>query len=112
MLYSKLVNPVALPPGRARLWTMPAPTGSARFVNTIGMVRGCLLHWRGRDAAHGHDDIRRECNQFGRVLTNAVGLATSKAIIDLQVSADCPAQLLESLRKYRAPHLCLRIARN
>jgi hypothetical protein len=26
--YSKFVNPVALPPGRARLSTKPAPTGS------------------------------------------------------------------------------------
>src|SRR5262252_8898769 len=39
MLYSKFVKPVTLPPGRARLWTKPAPTGSATFENTIGMVR-------------------------------------------------------------------------
>src|SRR5262249_3250095 len=33
------VNPVTLPPGRARLSTNPAPTGSGTFVNTIGTVR-------------------------------------------------------------------------
>ena len=39
MPYSKIVKPVALPPGRARLSTKPAPTGSGVPVNTIGMVR-------------------------------------------------------------------------
>ena len=43
MLYSKLVNPVALPPGRARLWTNPAPTGSVTFSITTGMVRVATL---------------------------------------------------------------------
>src|SRR5262245_50335673 len=33
---SKLVNPVILPPGRARLATKPAPTGFATWQNTIG----------------------------------------------------------------------------
>ena len=39
MLYSNKVNPVALPPGRARLSTKPAPTGSTACANTIGTVR-------------------------------------------------------------------------
>ena len=39
MLYSNRVNPVALPPGRARLSTNPPPTGSATNANTIGTVR-------------------------------------------------------------------------
>ena len=34
----KLESPVTLPPGRARLATRPAPTGSAVFVITMGMV--------------------------------------------------------------------------
>src|ERR1700674_5000956 len=38
MLASKFVNPVTLPPGRARFGTMPEETGSATFTNTIGMV--------------------------------------------------------------------------
>src|SRR5262249_60964712 len=37
--YSNVVKPVALPPGRARLSTKPAPTGSATFTNTIGPMR-------------------------------------------------------------------------
>ena len=39
MLYSTVMKPVALPPGRARLSTKPAPTGSAATGNTIGTVR-------------------------------------------------------------------------
>jgi hypothetical protein len=37
--YSNAVNPVALPPGRARLLIKPAPTGSMTPANTIGTVR-------------------------------------------------------------------------
>ena len=39
MLYSVLMKPVALPPGRARLSTNPAPTGSPAIGKTIGTVR-------------------------------------------------------------------------
>src|SRR6516225_2139456 len=39
MPYSMLENPVALPPGRARLMAKPPPTGSLVFTNTIGTVR-------------------------------------------------------------------------
>ena len=35
----ELIKPVVLPPGRARLSTKPAPTGSATTANTIGTVR-------------------------------------------------------------------------
>ena len=39
----KLEIPVTLPPGRARLATKPAPTGSPAFVITMGMVVVALL---------------------------------------------------------------------
>ena len=35
----KVVKPVTFPPGRAKLSTMPAPTGSPTFANTMGTVR-------------------------------------------------------------------------
>ena len=38
-LYSNCIKPVALPPGRARLSTKPAPSGSVTIANTIGTVR-------------------------------------------------------------------------
>src|SRR5262249_60967191 len=37
---SNSVNPVALPPGRARLATKPEPTGSVTCTNTTGTLRG------------------------------------------------------------------------
>jgi hypothetical protein len=39
MPYSNEVKPVALPPGRARLSTYPAPTGSGTIANTMGTLR-------------------------------------------------------------------------
>ena len=39
----KLESPVTLPPGRARLATKPAPTGSAALAITMGMVVVALL---------------------------------------------------------------------
>jgi hypothetical protein len=36
ILYSSSMNPVVLPPGRAKLATKPAPTGSTTDVNTTG----------------------------------------------------------------------------
>ena len=39
----KLESPVTLPPGRARLATKPAPTGSPMFVITMGIVVVALL---------------------------------------------------------------------
>ena len=38
MAGSLFVNPVMLPPGRGKLATKPAPTGSPTIANTIGMV--------------------------------------------------------------------------
>ena len=38
----RFVNPVALLPGRARLSTIPSPTGSTAFANTIGTDRLAL----------------------------------------------------------------------
>jgi hypothetical protein len=37
MLASKLVKPVMIPPGRAKLSTKPVPIGSETAVNTIGI---------------------------------------------------------------------------
>ena len=39
IVFSKLANPVTLPPGCGRLVTNPLPTGSPTNTNTIGMAR-------------------------------------------------------------------------
>src|SRR5262249_28727286 len=43
-LYSSAMKPVALPPGRARLSTKPAPTGSVAEANTIGTMRVACIN--------------------------------------------------------------------
>jgi hypothetical protein len=62
-------------------------------------------------AANGQDRVRRERNQFRSVLAKAVGIATGQANVDLQVSVDRPAQLMETLLEHRVACLCLRVVR-
>ena len=88
MLYSKSMNPVALPPGRARLSTKPAPTGSPATGNTIGTVRvACSNGGHGR-VASGQDDVRRERDQFRRVSADFAGIGRGPADVDAHIAAD------------------------
>ena len=57
MPYSNSIKPVALPPGRARLSTKPAPTGSANDVNTIGTMWVACSNDPAVDAP-GQDHVR------------------------------------------------------
>ena len=83
---------MALPPGRARLSTKPAPTGSPTTGNTIGTVRvACSNAAHGR-VAMGQDDVRRERGQFRRVSANVGGIGRGPAGVDPHVAADGPAQ--------------------
>ena len=70
------MKPVALPPGRARLSTKPAPTGSATIANTIGTVRVACSNGPTVERAMGQDDVRRERDQFRRVSANVVGIGS------------------------------------
>ena len=101
MLYSKLVKPVALPPGRARLWINPAPTGSATFDHDDRDGAGCLQQRRDGHAADAHDHVRSKRNQVRGGPAQPVRIATGEAKIDLQVATDHPAQLLEALLEHR-----------
>ena len=100
MLYSKTVKPVALPPGRAKLSTKPAPTGSATSANTIGTVRVACSTAR-RSDCWAKDDVWRECDQFGRIFAQSVGIVPAQRIIDLDVLSDGPTQLLQTLHERR-----------
>src|SRR5215831_19309788 len=99
MLYSNTRKPVALPPGRARLSTKPAPTGSATAVNTIGMVRV--------DCSNGaRVGLLLARITSGASATNSVvcwrilaASARGPADIELYVAADAPASFLQSLPK-------------
>jgi transposase len=70
-----------------------------------------LLHRPQGHAADSHDHVRRKRNQFRRISADESGLAAGRAIVDLQVSAHRPAQLLEALLEHNASCLLLRIIR-
>src|SRR5262245_38231026 len=63
---SKLVNPVALPPGRAKLATNPWPTGSANIDEYDRYRAGGLLGRRQARRARREDDIRKRLRASGR----------------------------------------------
>ena len=69
---SKLVNPVALLPGRDKLSTKPRPTGSETCTNTMGMLRVIL-----RRAATDWVEARRERPRRSRATYERDELATS-----------------------------------
>ena len=99
---------MALPPGRAKLSTKPAPTGSVTFANTIGTVRvACnsapVVYGRGQN------DVRPERDKFRRVLRTSLDIASAPADVDPHVTAHDPAQLLYRLLKPREAGLSFRI---
>ena len=104
-------KPVALPPGRARLSTKPAPTGSATIGKHDRHGAGRLQqrpHGRG---ARGQDDVRRERDQFRRVFANFGGIGRGPAGVDAHVAADGPAQLRHRLQECPDAGLIFRIVR-
>ena len=53
----------------------------------------------------GQHDLGSECNQFRRILAQTCGVARAPAIIDPQIAAVAPAQLLKCLQKRRETDL-------
>src|SRR5262245_54935734 len=86
MLYSNDAKPVALLPGRVKLATTPAPTGSAELVNTIGTVRVafCTARTVGAPAAR-----------------KTSGASASSSIAYLELSSILPAAQRMSIRTLR-----------
>src|SRR6516162_401043 len=107
--YSNEVNPVALPPGRAKLSTKPAPTGSGTITNTIVHAARDLQHRRRPRIAGDEDDIRRERDQFRRISAKTIGLAASPAGLDVHIAPDRPTRLLQALQKCPMARLSERI---
>src|SRR5262249_24316515 len=122
MPYSKAVNPVALPPGCARLATNPAPTGSMTLANTIGALRLACCSAATlppavapRQARHARvggakNQARRKPTQSIRVCAIAVRMARSPAGADPHVAAVGPPNLLYPVQERREPSLLNRIA--
>ena len=68
---------MTLPPGRARLATKPAPTGSPAFVITMGMV--VVAFFAANAAGHpcDHDQIDLKTNQVRRKLRQALSFCSA-----------------------------------
>src|SRR6516225_2160550 len=107
-LYSKIMNPVTLPPGRASVSTKPAPTGSETPANTMGEVWVTC-----RNAATLKLPLARmtsgECEQFRGVSAIALDIVLAPAGVDPHIAALVPAQLLQRLQERRDLRLTFRI---
>src|ERR1700738_1754630 len=98
--YSKLIKPVELPPGFAKLATRPPPTGSVTPANNDRHGGGRLLQRpQGRSSACEHD-LGCERDQFCRMPTNAINIGCTRATLDPHVPVGGPTQVR------KRPHEC------
>ena len=91
------MNPVALPPGRAKLSTKPAPTGSATSTNTIGTVRVASSNCAILAAAVGENDVGCQRNQFRRVLARVGSIGVPHRCSTRTLRPMGPAERLKRL---------------
>ena len=106
-----VVKPVALPPGRARLSTKPAPTGSMTMHEHDRHGAGCLLQRR-----HRRIDRAARITSGASATNSAAYLRTdrdrrSPPSVDPHVAAVGPAQLLQPLHERPDAGLPFRIVR-
>src|SRR6516225_10431035 len=71
----------------------------------------CLQQWPQGCGARCQNDVWRQGCQFRRVLANGVGQAFAPSIINPEVAALGPTQLLQRLHQHRVAHLHIRIIR-
>ena len=102
------MKPVALPPGRARLSTKPAPTGSVTIGNTIGTVRVACSNGPTVEAPWARMTSGASATNSAAYLRMSVGIAVRPAGVDPHVAADGPAQLLQPLQERRDAGLIFR----
>ena len=94
--------PVTLPPGRARLSTKPASTGSDPAPTiTMGIVLVAFLAATDqRRPSCYHDDINLETHQLGRKLREPIELSLRISVLDGDVLSFYVAKLAQSLPNY------------
>ena len=88
---------MTLPPGRARLATKPAPTGSPAFAITMGMVVVALLAANAGRVPCGHDQINLKTNQVRRKLRQPLSLLLCKSVLDGDILSLNPSKLAQLL---------------
>ena len=76
-----LVDPVTLPPGRARLSTRPEPTRSPAPAATIGIVLDACLAARVAWVPYCHDDICSKADQFDSETGQTVELTLRPSVL-------------------------------
>ena len=94
------IDPVRLPPGRARLATRPSLTGSSLTMKTMGIVVVAALAANAAGASDRDDHGDLSANQFGRQLRQPINLIFGPAVFDRHVLA---LDIAVSFRPWRNP---------
>ena len=103
---------MALPPGRARLATNPAPTGSMTIANTIGTVRvACSNGAAVAVPVAARMTSGASAANSAACLRSVVGIGRGPADVDPHVAAFAPTQLRQALQERRDAGLKFRIVR-
>ena len=89
--------PVTLPPGRARLATKPAPTGSVELVITIGMVLVVFFAANGVGPPEATIRSTFRLTNSALKLRQALKLLFGKSILDDNILSLNPAELAQLL---------------
>src|SRR5262249_16154723 len=110
-LYSKFMKPVMLPPGRAKVSTKPAPTGSETSTNTIGRVRVACRNAATLSVPLANMRSGNQRDQFRRVSAIAIDIVLAPAGVGPDVAAAAPSQLLQGLLECRQLDLAAWIVR-
>src|SRR5215831_12680222 len=84
---SKNTKPVMLPPGRAKLSTYPAATGSETPTKTMGIARVSRDSAASCPAKQANSTFRRRKHELGRVGASALVIAPDPACVDADVAA-------------------------
>ena len=99
MLYSKTVKPVALPPGRARLFNVAAAHRVGGIHEDDRYRAGQLQQGSKGNRGGGQNGVRRERNQFRRIFTIVAEIAGGPADVHLDIASDDPALIPQALLK-------------
>ena len=103
-------SPVTLPPGRAKLATMPPPTGSFASAKTMGMTAvTCFTAATWGPAVTTRSTL--QVDELGRDLGGALGAGLRPAILDRDGAAFDPAKFMQSLNKSSGPWMPSRSVR-
>src|SRR5262245_24477644 len=103
---SKFVKPVRLPPGRAKLCTTPAVSGSLTWTNTVGVVRVVSLTAMAMGVVLDH--VGAQIEQFFGELARMHDVARTPAIDELDIAALDPAERVKGLLENHDPRLSSR----